>query len=298
MTQTEGNNGKRGNYGPFALAVALYVSGAIAFSAWSYHQHRLLLMDYIDQALINATHSVEQILGGISIECAVEMESNEGLGASCQGKLDHFAEACGFDGLGAIARQGTNTWILIAGTKRWGSVPQGDLHFMDKPARQLTEAILELAESGNSVRVQNILHEKYGPLRLAIRYHPLSPNTGYALAVGQNVDAANTYLRRQAIQSGISGLFLIAMVFPLILLYNHARAQTTRQLAELNAQLQRDFIKQKKREAELEDAIRDLERFNSVTLGRENRIIELKAEVNTLLKQMKREKRYNVDSTE
>jgi len=292
-----GNSKKQGNYGPFALAVALYVSGAIGFTAWSYHQHSRLLIGYIDQSLLNATHSVEQILGSISIECALETESNESLGASSQGKLNHFAEACGFDALGAIVRKGTNTWILIAGTRHAGSVPQGDIHFRDKPTPQLTATVLDLAKSGETVRVQNILHEKYGPLRLAVRYHPLSPDSGYALAVSQNVESVNTCLRQQAIHSGLNGLFLLAMVFPLILFYNHARTRSTRQLAELNAQLQQDFVRQKKREAELEDAIRDLERFNAVTLGRETRIIELKAEVNTLLAQMKREKRYNVDST-
>jgi hypothetical protein len=297
MTPMDGNSKKRGNYGPFALAVALYVSGAIGFAAWSYYQHSHLVTGYIDQSLINATHSVEQILGAISIECAVETESNESLGASSQGKLDHFAEACGFDALGAIVRRGTNTWILIAGTRHSGNVPQGDIHFQDKPGPRLTATILDLARSGKEVRVQNILHEKYGSLRLAVRYHPLSPDTGYALAVSQNVESVHSCMRSQAIQSGVGGLFLVAMVFPLILLYNRARTQTTRQLAKLNAQLQQDFVRQKKREAELEDAIRDLERFNAVTLGRETRIIELKAEVNTLLKQMKRKKRYNVDST-
>jgi len=297
MTPMDENSKKRGNYGPFALAVALYVSGAIGFTAWSYHRQSHLLIGYIDRSLLNATHSAEQILGAISIECAVETESNESLGASSLGKLNHFAEACGFDALGAIVRKGTNTWILIAGTRHSGNVPQGDIHFRDKPDPQLTTTILNLAKSGETVHVQNILHEKYGSLRLAIRYHPLSPDTGYALAVSQNVESVNTCMRKQAIQSGVSGLFLIAMVFPLIFLYNRARARSTRQLAKLNAQLQQDFIRQKKREVELEDAIHDLERFNTVTLGRENRIIELKAEVNTLLEQMKREKRYNIDST-
>ncbi len=297
MNPKHGNNRNPGNYGLFALAVALYISGVVAFSAWSYNQHRRLLLNHVDQALVNATQATEQILGSLSIECAIKTGSIQGMGyAEDRKKLEHFADACGFDATGVLVREGSNIWILVAGTRHRGSVPEGDIHFRDRPAPQVAAAIAKLVKSEDSdTRVQNILHEKYGPLRLAVRYHSLSPDTGYVLAVSQDIGPFNARIRNLAIHTGITGLFLVAMAFPLIFLYNRALSKTTRQLAELNTRLQQDVSKQKKREAELKDAIRDLERFNAVTLGRENRIIELKAEINTLLEQMKRKKRYNVN---
>jgi hypothetical protein len=38
----------------------------------------------------------------------------------------------------------------------------------------------------------------------------------------------------------------------------------------------------------------DLERFNRLTMGREHRMIQLKREINTLLEEMGREKKYRV----
>ena len=74
--------------------------------------------------------------------------------------------------------------------------------------------------------------------------------------------------------------------------YEEDRLIDPEELGRIAAQSAKQMMIQKIREAELEDAIRDLERFNAITLGREDRIIGLKAEVNTLLEQMKRKKRY------
>jgi septal ring factor EnvC (AmiA/AmiB activator) len=79
----------------------------------------------------------------------------------------------------------------------------------------------------------------------------------------------------------------------LITLYHRAQSKASQQMEELNSQLQNDCQKLKVRETELKEAIRDLERFNTVSVGRENRIIELKNEVNALLEEMNRTQRYN-----
>ncbi len=92
--------------------------------------------------------------------------------------------------------------------------------------------------------------------------------------------------------------FLLVMAIPLILLFHRARTYSIHQVEELNAELQRDYEKLKKHEDELEDAIADLERFNAVTTGREERIIELKTEVNTLLEELNRPKRYTSTPTD
>jgi hypothetical protein len=61
----------------------------------------------------------------------------------------------------------------------------------------------------------------------------------------------------------------------------------------MNAKLRDDYQKTKKHESELQDANRDLQRFNAMATGREQRILELKDEVNTLLQEMQKPKRYN-----
>ncbi len=283
------------NYGIFALAVVLFVLGVAAFSAWSYRRSQLLLLEHINQALIDTTYATEQIVGRLPIECAVQTGE-----AGCAGleksrlKLERLADACKFEATGIIVREGTNAWILVAGASHRGNIPPGSLHFRERPPPQMAAAIMEMArQGGNCSLILDIVHEEYGPLHVAVRYCALSPTNGYAVAVSQNIERYNTQMRSLALHTEAIGLFLVAMAFPLIFLYNQTLKKSTRQLGDLNARLQQDLARRKKREEQLRDAIHDLERFNAVALGREKRIIELKAEVNTLLEQMKRQKRYH-----
>ncbi len=54
----------------------------------------------------------------------------------------------------------------------------------------------------------------------------------------------------------------------------------------------RDVTERKRAEEELHNYTRDLERFNQVAVGREKRMIELKAEINGLLRELGREEKY------
>ena len=156
-----------------------------------------------------------------------------------------------------------------------------------------------LASSGNvSIRMQTLELGEYGELRVAIRYHPISADTGYAIVVARSTHDLNQLIYKLAMRAVGIGIFLYAMAFPLIALYHYIQTRSSQETADLNILLQQDFRKLKERKAKLEDAIHDLERFNAVAIGRESRIIELKAEVNTLLEMMKERKRYNVDYTE
>ncbi|MCF7817483.1 MAG: hypothetical protein K9M54_06355 [Kiritimatiellales bacterium] len=101
-------------------------------------------------------------------------------------------------------------------------------------------------------------------------------------------------LQAHARRSVATGFFLlITAILPMVALYRYAYTAAARSTAQLNAELKQKVARQKEREAELQDAIRDLERFNAVAVGRENRILELKNEVNTLLEQQHRQKRYH-----
>ena len=288
----------RKGYGLFIFAAAIYTVGVLSFSTWSFFQQRTNLIDQIDQSLINATHATEQILGHVLIECAVEAHGVYDLDvASNKKNLDHFASDCRFEHLGAIGYKKGETWALIAKSES-GQSPAGGL-FFDLIGPSLSEIVQLLDTSkGENIHIQTLTTPENEELRVAIRYHSLGSDSGYALLVARNTHDVKQLIHSLAIRTAAIAAFLYAMAFPLILFYSRTRLQSGKEAAKLNIQLQQDFIKQKDREAQLEDAIQDLERFNTVTVGREGRIIELKAEVNTLLEQMKRKKRYNVDHPE
>lgn len=287
-------------YGRFVFAATIYAAGVIAFSTWSYFQHRATLLSQIDQSLVDATYATEQILGSIFIQCVTETDALFKLGyASNKKKLEQFANACNFDILCAATHNQTNVRALIAGIGSTGVESPDDIAYYEKIKPELSSIILELASSKNeTLRIQNLNFKEAGLLRVAIRYQPTTAHTGYALLVARNIDYVNSLMRAHALRRLALGSFLLLMTVPLIALYTRARQKSLKNLAELNKRLQQDVKNQAKREAELEDAIHDLERFNNVAVGRENRVLELKSEVNTLLEQMNRKKRYNVDHVE
>ena len=59
-----------------------------------------------------------------------------------------------------------------------------------------------------------------------------------------------------------------------------------------------DFTERKQAEEELKKNIKQLERFNRLTVGRELRMIELKKEINELLKETGRVEKYKIISKE
>jgi hypothetical protein len=288
---------KKYAYGLFTVAATIYAAGVIVFSVWSYHQQQATLLAHIDHSMLNATHATEQILGDIFIACAVETETVYDIGyIANKDELGRFASACNFDALGAVAIKGTNLWTLVGGIKPNGIIPESEVRFKDPIQSETVSAILRFVADPETenISVQNIHHESYGLLRIAIRYQSISPDTGYALITMLNIDDIHHAMRAQLNRKIINGLFLLLMAFPLVALYNRARVRSLKKLAELNELLKHDVEQRIEREKDLKDAIHDLERFNAVTVGRETRIIALKAEINTLLEQMKRKKRYNV----
>jgi hypothetical protein len=297
---TENASSRQRGYGLFALAAAIYTAGVVAFSIWSYHMQRTNLLAQVDQSLVHATHAAEQILGAIFIECAVETETPFEVGLAANRKnLNRFADDCRFDLLGAVGCRENRVWKIISSGRSAGPIPPDSAYSDRLLESQLAPLISSLEHAGReAIRMQTLELEACGEFRVAVRYHPVIDGMGYALVVARGTEHVNRLLSALAIRAVGIGLFLYAMAFPLIVLYNLARARAQRETADLHERLQQDFRQLKEREAELEDAIQDLERFNTVAMGREGRIIELKAEVNTLLEKMDQQKRYNIDNTE
>ena len=105
-------------------------------------------------------------------------------------------------------------------------------------------------------------------------------------------------LRLLAIRTAAAGILLLILAIPLVVLYNRAQERASKELAALNERLEQKVEVQQDHEEELKEAISDLERFTAVSAGRESRIIELKSEVNILLGELNRDKRYNIDKTD
>ncbi len=66
----------------------------------------------------------------------------------------------------------------------------------------------------------------------------------------------------------------------------------TGELEEGNNKLQREVAERKKTQAELQQNVVQLERFNRLATGRELRMAEIKYEVNDLLAQLGRAQKY------
>jgi DNA gyrase/topoisomerase IV subunit A len=58
----------------------------------------------------------------------------------------------------------------------------------------------------------------------------------------------------------------------------------------------RDITERKKAEAEVKEYVADLERFKRLVIGREERMIQLKEEINGLTEKLGGEKRYKIVS--
>lgn len=287
-------------YGPFAFAASAYALGVVAFGSWTILLQRNTQLEHIDASLANGAVAAEQILDCGFIKDAVETCAvNEAAYAVYQTKLKNLATASDFDAVGAVARRGDQVHTIIAGISDHGVMPTNTIHFQDTTSPALAALVQQLVHSGRGkVHTELQLQKNYGRHRLHASYHALSTDNGYATVVVKNIDSVNALLRTNAVSKGTASIFLLMLAVPLVVLYSRAQDRAAQQMAKLNARLQEDVEDQKEREDELKDAIRDLERFNAVTVGRENRIIELKAEVNTLLEQMNRKKRYNVDHVE
>jgi len=88
--------------------------------------------------------------------------------------------------------------------------------------------------------------------------------------------------------------FLLVMAGLFAVLHHRAGKWSQQQAEEGSGRLKQELSRQKDREKELEVAIKDLERFNAMAMGREQRILELKHEVNLLLQEKNQPNRYNI----
>jgi hypothetical protein len=288
-------------YGRFALAAAIYVAGVVAFTSWSHFMHRAALLGHIDETLECAAHAAREIVGDNYAESLLLIGNTNAFAyKACQQQLGRFAKSGGFTAIGAASHTASEAHSLIVGSGDPEAIPVGEVKLGEPLAECVANAVLDLAAAPDRHNMSLLTtdHPKYGRMRMALLYKSRPAGDGIVFIATEKVESMNGLLRNQAVQETAAGLFLLVMAVPLVVLYNRSHQRAAEELAELNARLQQEIEGQKTREEELKDAIHDLERFNAVSSGREDRIIELKAEVNELLKEMNRQPRYNTDKAD
>lgn len=278
-------------YGSFVLAATAYIVGVLLFSFWSFNAHRRTLNDYANQALFDAAFATQEILGA-DISRIIAQGSNpldDDHRESTQ-RLMRLAQHGDFSLVGAAYVSRHDTRLLVSGTNTDG---QTEPEALQTDLRRRVERMSAEPDGGSMLFISN------GPdadgARNAIIFEHIRPGSGIAYIAARRESTIKNQLGDQMFRTTAAAIGMVVLAIPLIALFSRTQRTVTHNLSQLNSRLQHDMDNQKNREAELKDAISDLERFNAVSSGRENRIIELKAEVNDLLEQMNRNKRYNID---
>lgn len=279
-------------FGSFILAVTAYITGVLLFSFWSYFSHQNIRIDQMDETLLDATFSVKELLGTDGI---ATLPNGSAPGFGKQQGLTRLARHGAFSSVAVISIDEKKITPLIVGLNSSPAPTAVDTNRYPIPP-DVEMALLRLATAGtDDVNLFTTTHPEEEDIRYAIRFKAEHKGCGIAFLVAQERTMLKEELADQAWHLFAAGLGMLFLATPLISLFNRTRKKAEEELSSMNISLHHDIDQQQSREEELKDAISDLERFNAVSAGRESRIIELKAEVNELLQQLKREKCYNID---
>lgn len=280
-------------YGGFALAATAYITGILLFTFWSYSTHRNALLNQMDKTLLDATFTMEQILG-TNVATALSTESE--LSSEKKQRLTQLADYGEFNAVEAVLiRDKTVTPLIIGLSSNTAPIAVAMNEYPSLPP-DLKKALTGLATDGtDGTTLLTAKHLMGGKVRYAIRFKAKYQDYGIAFLVAQDRKIIDQALADQALRLIAAGLGMFFLAIPLISLFSRTQKNADEELSSMNTRLQNDVDLQLSREEELKEAISDLERFNAVSSGREMRIIELKAEVNELLLQSKCERRYNID---
>lgn len=280
----------KSHYGAFILAAAVYLAGVVSFSFWSYSFHHRSLLTHENQTLLNATISASEIhhlkSASKNDKASYVVEKSALRRIATQGNL--------FD-LGIIHVKQKSLHVLIA--ESCVEDPLVQKLREDQPVYSaLNQAILQLVGEANTQPIiKTIQHPVEGEFRYVLFYKPTAVNDGFVYFSSRKNGYVEDQLNHQLFRIAVAGSIMLLLVILLVIIFRRTQRFATRDVVQMNQRLKAEIDLQKSKEAELKDAINDLERFNAVSAGRETRIIELKAEVNELLQQLNRSKRYNID---
>ena len=100
-----------------------------------------------------------------------------------------------------------------------------------------------------------------------------------------------------AIRHTANALILCAVALPLFILSYRAVRNPASATPAADDRQKEERARLDDLEAELQEALRDIGRFHAGAISREDRIIELKTEVNELRKRLNEPKRYHTENT-
>lgn len=286
----------KSGYGNFVLAAAAYIIGVLVFSFWSYHAHRSALYDYIDKSLMNAALTIEEIVDQALLKNIEQNGSSiDPAFSKTKGQLNRIARQGNFCAVAAGVVHHEHITILISGSESPDMLDQS-LNENLPISPDLEAQIHRMASGGvHDAALFTAVHPAHGAERHAMIFKAIDAHSGYVYIAEQQNGQIKQQLAGQMLRTAAAAFGMLVLAIPLIALFSRTQRSVAKNLSQMNSRLQHDVDNQKSREAELKEAISDLERFNAVSAGRESRIIELKAEVNDLLEQMDRNKRYNID---
>lgn len=290
------SNQIKSGYGTFIVAAAAYIVGVLLFAFWSYNAHRTALYGYIDKSLMNAAFTTEEITEEALLKEIDENGADKNPAfIQTKGQLNRIARHGNFSAVAAGIVHQHDIAILISGTNS-NDIKNQSIGEHIPMAPGLKGEILRMASGGqHDAALITAAHPSYGAERYAIIFKAINAYSGYVYIAEQERGHTQKQLADQMLRSAAAALGMVVMAIPLITLFSRTQRSVAKNLSQMNSRLQNDMESQKSRESELKEAISDLERFNAVSAGRETRIIELKAEVNNLLEQMGKSKRYNID---
>lgn len=270
------------SFGPLVIASLIYVVGIITTVSWSNNSLQKLLIKQADQTLSNALASTREIITAETSNSGQALDLIDSpRHAACEKQLTRLATQGKFDLLGAQTLKNNTNKILVSQHNK-------------KRSSEIEAAIsMQGMLNTKPIHFDTIKHSILGNIRIAIQ-----KDENLKLIAAKQITGPNAPIHVLYIRHILSAILLMVLPIPMVILSQRTERKFSKKIASLNRQLQKEIEQQKLREHELKDAITDLERFNSVSAGRESRIIELKAEVNELLDQQEAPKRYNVDLTD
>jgi hypothetical protein len=287
MEEQKTTSSKR-RYQLFILAVAAYIAGGLFFSLWSYHAHKRVLMNQADESLMQTALALQETFG---MQTAATDVSDAETYRQRLMPLRHGLSGA----LSIVDVDQKHCTVQVSVSNELN----GFMEILENspPPEDLQRMLLAMAdENKNTTQSFTTITRPFGTMRYAILYHAASPVKGTAFLASDDLRFLEQQLAAEAHRLTVGGFAMLILALPIILFVSRSRKRTSAKLSRMNARLQHDMELQKSREEELKDAIADLERFNAVTAGRESRIIELKAEVNELLRQQNKTTRYNIDT--
>lgn len=286
----------------FRLTVAICVLGILTISGLSYYIGSRTLHKNLERELENAVFAIQEISNDDNAAARVLTGStNAPAYLVYKEKLTRFLSQRSEISTVGIALYDNNggKLFLVAGTNS----PAHDLPehlrsaLLSHPAAEQKEPISY--PDGDGAALISHLHLPDGTkVHAAAAVARIEAGSTLLYYAGQLSASLKSKQYALLLLEASKALFYIAAIMLSIVFYASATKEKLRELNACNRELEEELQHLREKEKKLREIIRDNDRFNALTLRREERIILLKSEVNQLLAQMQREKRYNVDKTD